>query len=106
MEIKENHGFYIGLDLASLSDFTGICVLQHVRYVDEPDHVVLRDPSQAPPLDEPAKPARAPPRDEFHVRHIERVRMNYVDQIAHLKTRIAQVAKAVSYTHLRAHETG
>jgi len=96
MEIKENHGFYIGLDLASLSDFTGICILQHVRFVDEPDNVVVRDASQAPPgLREPAKPANTP-RDEFHVRHIERVRMNYVDQIAHLKTRIAQVLTETS----------
>jgi hypothetical protein len=107
MEIKENHGFYIGLDLASLSDFTGICILQHVRYVSVDEHAIVRDPSQAPPLDEPAKPAMEPSRDEFHVRHIERVRMNYVDQIAHLKTRITQVAKETPNTpDLVVDETG
>ena len=80
-------GVYVGLDIGQMQDYTACVLLHHVRLIDyEP--TIIRDPSQAPPLDsKPAKPASVPI-DEYRVRYAERLPLgtSYVDVIRHVAT--------------------
>lgn len=79
MQEKQIKKIYLGCDLGQANDYTALVLMEHVEYVSL-DRTIVRDPSQAPPLDEPAKPASDPPRDEYHVRYIDRFRgISYED---------------------------
>jgi len=80
-------GVYVGLDIGQSMDYTACVLLQHVR-IYEVEPTILRDPSQAPPLDsKPAKPA-SEPIDEYRVRYAERLPLgtSYVEVIRHVAT--------------------
>ena len=80
-------GVYVGLDLGQSHDFTACVLLQHVR-ISEVEPTILRDPSQAPPLDAPYERPKGASVDEYRVRYAERLPLgtSYVEVIRHVAT--------------------
>jgi phage terminase large subunit-like protein len=109
MEKEELLGFYIGLDLAQASDYTAIIVMDHVRRWEVDEHQIIRDPSQAPPLDKREAP-KAPIalNEEYRVRHIKRCNhRSYVEIVDLVGKLIKKIDRSTSSkTHLIIDETG